>query len=86
MQNQNFDVVEKKFLLACDWPYSVESRGRNRAGRHVGVRVDGVAAAVSLADANGRPRLVMRVEADGAAVIEFLDGDGKPVQRIPASK
>lgn len=42
------------------------------------------AATVSLADAQGRPRLVLKVEADGAASIEFLDGDGRMVQRVPA--
>ena len=44
------------------------------------------AATVSLADANGKPRLVMTVGADGAASIDFLDADGKTVQRLPASK
>ena len=44
------------------------------------------AATVSLADANGKPRLVMIVAPDGAASIDFLDADGKSVQRIPASK
>ena len=44
------------------------------------------AATVSLADANGKPRLTMTVGADGAAFIEFLDADGKSIQRIPASK
>ena len=43
-------------------------------------------ATVSLADANGTPRLVMTVGADGAASIDFLDADGKTIQRIPASK
>ncbi|HYE86275.1 MAG TPA: hypothetical protein VEA16_07960 [Vicinamibacterales bacterium] len=42
------------------------------------------AATVSLADANGKPRLVMTVTADGAASIDFLDAGGKTVQRIPA--
>ena len=42
------------------------------------------AATVSLADAEGRPRLVLKVAADGAASIEFLDADGKMVQRVPA--
>jgi hypothetical protein len=42
------------------------------------------AAMVSLADANGKPRLVMTVGADGAASIDFLDADGKTIQRIPA--
>ena len=44
------------------------------------------AATVSLADASGKPRLVMTVAPDGAASIDFLDADGKTVQRIPASK
>jgi hypothetical protein len=41
-------------------------------------------ATVSLADGQGRPRLVLRVNEDGASSIEFLDANGKPVQRIPA--
>jgi hypothetical protein len=44
------------------------------------------AATVSLADAGGKPRLVMTVAPDGAASIDFLDADGKTIQRIPASK
>ena len=44
------------------------------------------AATVSLADANGKPRLVMTVGADGTASIDFLDADGKTLQRIPASR
>jgi hypothetical protein len=44
------------------------------------------AAIVSLADANGKPRLNLKVEADGAASIEFLDADGKVVQRVPAPR
>lgn len=43
-------------------------------------------ATVSLADGQGRPRLVMKVETDGSASIDFLDADGKTVQRIPASR
>lgn len=43
-------------------------------------------ATVSLADANGKPRLVMSVGGDGAASIDFLDAEGKTLQRIPASK
>jgi hypothetical protein len=41
-------------------------------------------AQMSLADAAGKPRLVLRVEPDGAATIDFLDADGKTVQRIPS--
>jgi hypothetical protein len=41
------------------------------------------ASLVTLADANGKARLVMKVQADGAASIEFLDADGKVVDRLP---
>jgi hypothetical protein len=41
-------------------------------------------ATVSLADAGGKPRLVLKVEADGTASIDFLDADGKTVHRVPA--
>jgi hypothetical protein len=41
-------------------------------------------AAVSLADANGKPRLVLKVEADGSAAIDFLDAEGKVTHRVPA--
>ena len=44
------------------------------------------AATVSLADGQGKPRLVMRVNEDGSASIEFLDADGKTTQRIPAAQ
>ncbi len=43
-------------------------------------------ATVSLADATGKPRLTLRVEADGAASIEFLDADGKVTQRLPSPR
>jgi hypothetical protein len=43
-------------------------------------------ATVSLADAEGRPRLVTTVGADGEASIEFFDENGKSIQRIPAAK
>ena len=41
-------------------------------------------AAIMLADAEGHPRLRLRVEAAGRASIEFLDRDGKVTERIPA--
>jgi hypothetical protein len=41
-------------------------------------------ATVSLADGAGKPRLILKVDADGAASIDFLDADGKTVQRIPS--
>jgi hypothetical protein len=39
---------------------------------------------VSLADAKGKPRLTLTVDADGNPRIEFLNGDGKVVSRLPA--
>jgi hypothetical protein len=41
------------------------------------------AATVSLADANGRPRLTLIVDAAGNPRIEFLDEAGKVVRRLP---
>jgi hypothetical protein len=38
--------------------------------------------AVTLADAKGRPRILLQVKADGAAAIQFLGDDGKPVKTI----
>jgi hypothetical protein len=47
----------------------------------VGKSTDRIAR-VSLADAEGRPRLVLKVDPDGNASIEFLDATGKVVQRM----
>ena len=41
------------------------------------------AASVSLADANGKPRLTLTVDASGNPRIEFLDENGKIVERLP---
>lgn len=41
------------------------------------------AASVSLADANGKPRLTLTVDAAGNPRIEFLDENGKIVERLP---
>jgi hypothetical protein len=40
-------------------------------------------ASVSLADADGRPRLRMTVDGGGAAAIEFLDAAGRVTSRLP---
>ncbi len=40
------------------------------------------ASIMTLADANGKARLVLKVQADGAASIEFLDADGKVTNRF----
>jgi hypothetical protein len=41
-------------------------------------------AALTLSDPQGRPRLQLMVDAQGAARIEFLDEKGNVVQRLPA--
>lgn len=41
------------------------------------------ASVVTLADANGKARLVLKVQADGAASIEFLDANGRVTDRLP---
>jgi hypothetical protein len=43
-------------------------------------------ASVMLADAQGRNRLALKVDADGNASIEFLDADGKVVQRLSPAR
>ena len=43
-------------------------------------------ATVVLSDAQGHSRLALKVDADGNASIELLDGDGKVVQRIAPGK
>jgi hypothetical protein len=45
-------------------------------------KTDDRASTVSLKDAKGRPRLVMKVSPDGAASIDFLDEGGKTVRTI----
>ncbi|HYT77562.1 MAG TPA: hypothetical protein VEL79_22600 [Vicinamibacterales bacterium] len=44
------------------------------------------AATVSLADANGKPRLTLTVDPTGNPRIEFLDEQGKIVARVPQTK
>ena len=41
------------------------------------------ASMVMLADAAGKPRLTLKVQADGKAAIEFLDAQGKVISRLP---
>jgi hypothetical protein len=44
------------------------------------------AATVTLADANGKPRLTLTVDATGNPRIEFLDETGKVVSRLPSDR
>jgi hypothetical protein len=47
----------------------------------VGRKADG-AAAISLMDGSGRPRIVMSAPASGNPTLEFLDESGKVVQKL----
>ena len=38
---------------------------------------------ITLSDADGKPRLNLKVQADGTASIEFLDAQGKVTERLP---
>ena len=41
------------------------------------------AAALTLSDPQGRPRVQLQVDTQGAAKLEFLDEKGHVVQRLP---
>jgi hypothetical protein len=55
--------------------------GEGGANR-VFVGKDGTTSAVALNDAKGKPRLMLSVDAQGAAAIKFLDADGKVVRTV----
>jgi len=55
------------------------------ATRIVIARVDGGTAKISLRDAQGRPRIVLGVAADGASSLKFLDADGKVLNELTPS-
>lgn len=44
------------------------------------------AAELRLKDADGRDRIVMRVEGDGAAKVKILGADGKVIDELPGRK
>ena len=49
-------------------------------------RLEDKSAALVLKDADGRSRIVMKVAADGAPSLEFLDADGRVVSELPQKK
>jgi hypothetical protein len=62
----------------------LKEKGRKMGGfteRFYAGKQDGDAL-VKLADKNGKPRLLLKVGADGAASVEFLDAAGKVTKRI----
>jgi hypothetical protein len=64
-------------LVVTDSPSGTDTRRRIWVGRGN----DGNAT-ISLADGNGRKRIVMKVAADGASSISFLDVNGKVVNQL----
>lgn len=66
---------------------AVNDPKNHRRNRRVWVgRGKNDSAVVSLADANGRKRIVMRVAADGKASLNFLDADGHVVRSFIPGK
>ncbi|HET9238988.1 MAG TPA: hypothetical protein VFO10_17150 [Oligoflexus sp.] len=61
-----------------------EAGGRETTRLFVG-RTRGKSPAVVLADAQGKPRILMMVHQDGSPVLKFIDDKGKVIQSLPES-
>ena len=72
----------EKEALARRWE---ESGGRQTQRLFVG-KTRGRSSAVILADAQGRPRIMMLVAPEGQPTLNFLDAEGKVLQSLPAIK
>jgi hypothetical protein len=77
--NKMTDPAERKKAIAAARASAAPAPRRLFAGK-----LPDRSATVSLSDASGKPRLTLTVEADGNPRIEFLDGQGKVVSRLPA--
>jgi len=77
--NRIDDPAERQKAIAA--ARAAAPRGPRRV--FVGKQVDR-SASVSLADADGRPRLTLRVDAAGGAAIEIRDANGSVTDRWPA--
>jgi hypothetical protein len=77
--NRIADPAERQKAIAA--ARAAAPRGPRRV--FVGKQVDR-SAGVSLADADGRPRLTLRVDAAGGAVIEIRDANGNVTDRWPS--
>lgn len=69
----------KKEALRKRWE---EAGGQQTTRMFVG-KTRGKASAIILADAKGRPKIMMMVSAEGNPVLNFLDDQGKIVQSFP---
>jgi hypothetical protein len=68
-----------------EWKKFMETH-RGDAHRIVLGRARDESAVLKMKDKQGRDRLVMQVAADGSALIQFLNADGKVVSQLPAAK
>jgi hypothetical protein len=80
------DLVAKRQAAANDADRAeaqreIDAFGQTKQRVYVGKNLDG-AATLSLADAEGRQRLVLSVDTAGAAKIQFLDTTGSVVREI----
>lgn len=89
--DEPLDVLIDGLAAARSLPTEAERQAaiaRVRAAHHgtervfVGKRPD-KSAVVTLADAAGKPRIVLDVTADGTGRLQFLDANGKVVQQLP---
>jgi|SRR5712692_8955904 len=91
ISSMEFDEKWKAMNRMPDGPAKTEERERLRQYRpkprlYVGRSRDDGKSLVQLSDAEGRPRLQLVVDADGAARIEFLNEGGQVTYALPASK
>lgn len=85
--SEQFEALRKM----PDGPEKTKERERLRQFRpryrmYIGRSRDDGTSLVQLNDGEGRPRLQMKVETNGAARIEFLDESGKVVHRLAPEK
>lgn len=76
--NKITDAAEREKVLAAIRAAAPPAPRRLFAGK-----LPDKSATIALSDASGKTRLTLTVDADGNPRIEFLDGDGKVVSRLP---
>jgi hypothetical protein len=76
--------INDLFTIPRDqWPKYFQSHGPPHSRIFLG-RNDDKSASLTLKDTDGRPRMVLKVAADGSPVIQLLDQNGKVISELPA--
>src|SRR6202046_4816241 len=76
--------INDLFTMPRDqWPKYLQSHGPGHSRIFLG-RNDDKSASLTLKDPDGRPRMVLKVAADGSPVIQLLDQNGKVPSKFPA--